>query len=178
MADDSRENVRIEHPNRKKASSKVTRLIVVVLLLASAGLLAIITWGGWDTLEGAKPLQIAYILLYLLMAFLVLRWNRGILPVASALAIIMLIFSAVSAPQWFDRDKAGFTDPALDVSVIGLLTALMVPLQILLIAFAMSGFRQAWNVEVEHGPEDDHGHDEGGERPERAERGDASPAPA
>ena len=177
MADEERD-VRIEHPNRKKASSKVTKLIVVVLLLASAGLLAIITWGGWDALEGAKPLQIAYILLYLLMAFLVLRWNRGILPVASALAIIMLIFSAVSAPQWFDRDKAGFTDPTLDVSLIGLLTALMVPLQILLIAFAMSGFRQAWNVEVEHGPEDDRGRDDGGGRPERAERGDASPAPA
>ena len=31
--------------------------------------LAIITWGGWDTLEGAKPLQIGYIILYLLMAF-------------------------------------------------------------------------------------------------------------
>jgi presenilin-like A22 family membrane protease len=179
MADEERD-VRIEHPNRKKASSKVTRLIVVVLLLASAGLLAIITWGGWDTLEGAKPLQIAYILLYVLMAFLVLRWSRGILPVASALAIIMLIFSAVSAPQWFDRDKAGFTNPALDVSIIGLLTALMVPLQILLIAFAMSGFRQAWNVEVEHGPDDepDPRRDEDDERQERAERGDASPAPA
>ena len=177
MADEERD-VRIEHPNRKKASSKVTRLIVVVLLLASAGLLTIITWGGWETLEGAKPLQIAYILLYVLMAFLVLRWSRGILPVASALAIIMLIFSAVSAPQWFDRDKPGFTDPTLDVSVIGLLTALMVPLQILLIAFAMSGFRQAWNVEVEHGPDDDRGRDDGGGRPDRAERGDASPAPA
>jgi len=177
MADEERD-VRIEHPNRKKSSSRVTRLIVVVLLLASAALLAIITWGGWETLEGAKPLQIAYILLYLLMAFLVLRWNRGILPVASALAIIMLIFSAVSAPQWFDRDKTGFTDPTLDVSVIGLLTALMVPLQILLIAFAMSGFRQAWNVEVEHSPEDDDRGRDDGERPQRAERGDASPAPA
>ena len=114
MADDTRDDVRIEHPNRKKGSSKVTRLIVVVLLLASAGLLAIITWGGWDTLEGAKPLQIAYILLYVLMAFLVLRWSRGILPVASALAIIMLIFAAVSTPQWFDRDKSGFANPTLD----------------------------------------------------------------
>ena len=28
MADDTRDDVRIEHPNRKKASSKVTRLIV------------------------------------------------------------------------------------------------------------------------------------------------------
>jgi hypothetical protein len=174
MADDSRD-VRIEHPNRKKASSKLTRLIVVVLLLASAALLAIVTWGGWDTLEGAKPLQIAYIVVYLLMAFFVLRWSRGVLPVASALAIIMLIFAAVSTPQWFDRDKAGFTDPTLDESIIGLLTALMVPLQILLIAFAMSGFRQAWNVEVEHAPDDD---DRDRDRGSRSERGDASPAPA
>ena len=173
MADEERET-RIEHPNRAKASSKVTRLIVVVLLLASAGLLAIITWGGWDTLEGAKPLQIAYILVYLLMAFLVLRWSRGVLPVASALAIIMLIFAAVSTPQWFDRDKAGFANPTLDESVIGLLTALMVPLQILLIAFAMSGFRQAWNVEVERPPDEDSDRDRGS----RSERGDASPAPA
>ena len=179
MADDTRDDVRIEHPNRKKGSSKVTRLIVVVLLLASAGLLAIITWGGWDTLEGAKPLQIAYILLYVLMAFLVLRWSRGILPVASALAIIMLIFAAVSTPQWFDRDKSGFANPTLDEGLLGLLTALMVPLQILLIAFAMSGFRQAWNVEVEHHPDEDPPPDQDDRDSERRpERGDASPAPA
>ena len=181
MADEDDRDVRIEHPNRKKASSKVTRLIVVVLLLASAGLLAIITWGGWDVLEGAKPLQLAYIVLYIGMAFLVLRWSRGILPVASALAIIMLIFAAVSTPQWFDRDKAGFTNPTLDEGIIGLLTALMVPLQILLIAFAMSGFRQAWNVEVEHHPDDEDEPDRGGrerEPEQRTERGDTSPAPA
>ena len=176
MADEERD-VRIEHPNRKKASSKVTRLIVIVLLLASAGLLAIITWGGWDVLEGAKPLQLFYIVFYIAMAFFVLRWSRGVLPLVAAMAIIMLIFAAVSTPQWFDRDKAGFTNPTLDEGIIGLLTALMVPLQILLIAFAMSGFRQAWNVEVEHGPEDDRGRDED-DRPQRAERGDASPAPA
>ena len=176
MADEPRD-VRIEHPNRKKAASKITRLIVVVLLLASAGLLALVTWGGWDMLEGAKALQIFYIVLYLVMAFFVLRWSRGVLPVTSALAIIMLIFAAVSAPQWFDRDKAGFTSPALDESLLGLLTALMVPLQILLIAFAMSGFRQAWNVEVEHHPDDEDEPDRGREQP-RPERGDASPAPA
>ena len=178
MADPKdRDDVRIEHPNRKKAASKVTRLIVFVLLVASAVVLAIMTWGGWDALEGAKPLQIAYIVLYLLMAFFVLRWSRGVLPVASALAIIMLIFAAVSAPQWFDRDKAGFTNPTLDEGIIGLLTALMVPLQLLLIAFAMSGFRQAWNVEIER-PVEDRGRDERDEQDERAERGDASPAPA
>ena len=175
MADETREDVRIEHPNRKKAASKITRLIVIVLLLASAVLLAIITWGGWETLEGAKPLQIGYILFYLVMAFFVLRWSRGVLPLTSALAIVMLIFAAVSTPQWFDRDKAGFTSPNLDESLIGLLTALMVPLQILLIAFAMSGFRQAWNVEVEH-QEDEDEPDDG--RRDREHRGDASPAPA
>ena len=179
MADEERENVRIEHPNRKKAASKVTRLIVILLLLGSAGLLAIISWGGWDTLEGAKALQIAYIVFYLAMAFFVLRWSRGVLPLTAAMAIIMLIFAAVSTPQWFDRDKAGFTSPNLDESLIGLLTALMVPLQILLIAFAMSGFRQAWNVEVEHHPDDEDEPDRGGrDREPRSERGDASPAPA
>src|SRR5919202_3976009 len=106
---EEQQDVRIEHPNREKASSKLTKMLVVVLLLASAALLAIITWGGWGTLEGAKPLQIGYIIVYLVMAFFVLRWSRGVLPVASALAIIMLIFAAVSGPQWFDRDKAGFT---------------------------------------------------------------------
>jgi lysylphosphatidylglycerol synthetase-like protein (DUF2156 family) len=139
----------IEHPNRRKASSKFTRAFVVLLLLVSAALVAIITVGGWDALEGAKFLQIAYIVVYVVLAFFVLRWSRGVLPLAAALAIVLLIFAAVSTPAWFDRDKAGFTDPALDSDVLGLLTALVVPVQLLLIAFAMSGFRQAWNVEVE-----------------------------
>jgi uncharacterized membrane protein len=140
----------IEHPNRDKAASKLTRAVVVVLLLVSAVLVAIITVGGWDALEGAKALQVAYIVLFLVLAYFVLRWSRGVLPVIAALAIVLLIFAAVSTPAWFDRDKTGFTDPALPADVLGLLTALLVPVQILLIAFAMSGFRQAWNVEVEH----------------------------
>ena len=142
--------VRIEHPNRAKAASKLTRLIVVVLLLVSAFLVAVVTVGGWDVLQGAKALQVSYIVVYVVIAFFVLRWSRGVLPLAAALAIILLIFAAVSAPAWFDRDKAGFTDPAIDEGILGLITALIVPVQILLIAFAMSGFRQAWNVEVEH----------------------------
>src|SRR5215207_9415530 len=141
--------VRIEHPNRKKAASKLTRVIVVLLLLASAAVTAIITIGGWDAIEGAKALQVAYIVVYVVLAFFVLRWSRGVLPLAAALAIVLLIFAAVAAPAWFDRDKTGFTDPALDEGILGLLSALLVPVQLLLIAFAMSGFRQAWNVEVE-----------------------------
>jgi hypothetical protein len=108
-----------------------------------------VTIGGWDALEGAKVVQIAYIALYLVIAFYVARWNRGVLPVAAALAIVLLIFAAVAGPGWFDRDKTGFEDPALDSGLLGLITLLIVPVQILLIAFAMRGFAQEWNVEVE-----------------------------
>ena len=159
--------MRIEHPNRKKAASKLTRLIVVLLLLVSAFLVAVVTVGGWDVLQGAKALQVGYIVVYVVLAFFVLRWSRGVLPLAAALAIVLLIFAAVSAPVWFDRDQPGFTDPAIDEGILGLVTALLVPVQLLLIAFAMSGFRQAWNVEVER-PADE---------PPRG-RGDAAPAAA
>jgi len=157
--------VAVEHPNRKKASSKATRLAVVLLLLATAFLMIVITLGAWDTLVGAKALQVIYIVLYLALAFFVARWSRGVLPLIAALAIVLFIFALVSVPGWFERDKDGFTDPAIPSDVIGLLTAIIVPLQLLLIAFAMRGFQQAWNVEVEH-PAD------GGRR------GDTAPAPA
>jgi presenilin-like A22 family membrane protease len=159
------EHVAVEHPNREKASSKLTKLIVVVLLLASAFLMVLITVGGWDALVGAKALQIIYIVLYVVLAFFVARWSRGVLPLIAALAIVLVIFALVSVPGWFERDKDGFTDPALSSDLLGLLTALLVPVQLLLIAFAMRGFQQAWNVEVER-PVD------GGRR------GDAAPAPA
>ena len=139
----------IEHPNRRKAASKVTKLLIILLLLVSAVLVAIVTIGGWDELQGAKALQVAYIVLYVLMAVLVARWNRGVLPVAAALAIVLLIFAAIAGPAWFDRDKEGFAQTGLDASVLGLVTLLIVPVQALLILAAMSGFRQAWNVEVE-----------------------------
>jgi peptidoglycan/LPS O-acetylase OafA/YrhL len=143
-------DVAIEHPNRKKASSKATRLVVVVLLLATAFLMTVISVGAWDVLVGAKALQLIYIGLYLVLAFFVARWSRGVLPLVAALAIVLFVFALVSVPGWFERDKDGFTDPALSADVVGLLTALIVPLQLLLIAFAMRGFQQAWNVEVEH----------------------------
>jgi uncharacterized membrane protein len=142
-------DVAIEHPNREKAASKVTRAIVILLLLASAFLMLVISVGAWDTLVGARALQGIYIVLYVGIAVMVLRWSRGVLPVAAALAIVLLIFALVSVPGWFERDKDGFTDPAIASDVVGLLTALLVPLQLLLIAFAMRGFQQAWNVEVE-----------------------------
>jgi len=145
--------IEIDHPNREKTASKATRAVVVVLLLASALVMIVITIGAWDVLVGAKGVQILYILLYLGIAYLVTRWSRGVLPVAAALAIVLLIFAAVSVPGWFARDKPGFDDPALASDVVGILTALLIPLQLLLIGFAMRGFQQAWNVEVERYPD-------------------------
>jgi hypothetical protein len=161
------DGVAIEHPNREKASSKVTRAIVIVLLLASAAVMIVISIGAWDVLVGAKALQVIYILVYIGMAVMVVRWSRGVLPVAAALAIVLFIFALVSVPGWFERDRDGFTQPALSADVVGLLTALLVPLQLLLIAFAMRGFQQAWNVEVEQPAEPP---------PPPAPRGEPAPA--
>ncbi|HEX8104223.1 MAG TPA: hypothetical protein VF533_16515 [Solirubrobacteraceae bacterium] len=152
-----RDDLIIEHPNREKAGSKATKAIVILLLLVSVGLLVVATVGGWEKLAGAKPVQIAYIVLYLVFAFFVARWSRGVLPVASALAIILLIFAAVSIPGWYDRDKDGFAETTLPPSVIGTICFIIVIVQILLIAFAMRGFQQAWNVEVERAPDEPRG---------------------
>jgi hypothetical protein len=160
MADD--DQVVIEHPNRRKASSKLARLLVIVLLIASAALVLIISIGGWETLEGAKPIQIALIVIYFVFALFVARWARGVLPMIAGMAIILAIFGAVAAPAWFDRDKDGFTDPALNADVLGLLCVLLVALQIALAIVAMIGFRQKWNVEAER----------------KRERRDREPAPA
>ncbi len=165
-------DVIIDHPNRDKAESKATKGIVFVLLLVSAALVLIVTLGGWSQLQGAQIVAFFYIFIYLLMAFYVLRWNRGVLPVTSALAVLLGVVAAVAAPAWFARSKDGFADAALDPSILGLLTLIIVPVQLLLLAFAMRGFAQKWNVEVERA-EDDHGrpHDGG-------HRGEPQPAGA
>ena len=116
--------------------------------LVSAGILTVIAIGGWDKFQGAKPVTVFYILVYLLFAFYVSRWNRGVLPVASALSVILIIFAAVAAPAWFARDKEGFDSPALPENLLGLLTLSLIPLALLLIVFAMRGFQQQWNIEA------------------------------
>jgi hypothetical protein len=121
----------------------------VVLLLVSAALVLIVTVGGWKVLESAIPVQIAYIAVYLTFAFFAARWNRGVLPVAAALAVLLGIFALVAGPSWFARDKTGFAQPTLNAGLLGLLTLLIVPVQMLLITFAMRGFSQGWNVELE-----------------------------
>ena len=94
-------------------------------------------------------MAIATILIYALMAYYVARWNRGVLPVASAIAILVAVLAAIAAPAWFDRDKAGLHNPALPPSLLGTLCIVLVPVSLFLIAFAMRGFTQEWHVEVE-----------------------------
>jgi len=138
-------------PNRQKAQAKTMKAIVSFVLLVSAGLLLVITIGGWPHLGGASVavMSLLWAGLYVVFALLVSRWNRGILPVVSALAIILAIFAAVAAPDWFARSKDGLDPPPLPDDLLGLLTILVVPVQLLLIAVAMVGFSQEWHVEEE-----------------------------
>jgi uncharacterized membrane protein YgcG len=146
-------SVRIRHPNREKASSQVTKAFVGLLLLVSAVLVAVVTFGGWSALQGAQIISVVYIIVYLLMAYFVMRWSRGVLPLAAALATGLAVFGAIAAPAWFDRAKPDYADPALDPNLLGTITVLIVIIQIVLIVFAMIGFTQKWNIEVEESTE-------------------------
>ncbi len=164
-------NTVVHHPNREKATSKATKSIVIFLLLVTAGLVAIVTFGGWASLQGAQIVSIAYVIVFVVMAYFVNKWNRGVLPLAAALAILLAVVAGIAGPAWFDRDKEGFENPGLPPGILGLLTLIIVPVQFLLIVFAMRGFQQQWNVEVEM-PRDEyereHGGGRGGGRPQYA----------
>jgi len=146
-----REGYELWRPNREKAQSQMTKALVALVLLISAAMLLIITIGGWERLQsfGVAMMTLIYAALYILFAFLIARWQRGILPVAAALAIILAIFAAVAAPGWFARAKEGLDSPALPEELIGLLTLLLVPVQLALIAIALIAFNQNWHVEEE-----------------------------
>jgi hypothetical protein len=139
----------VTHPNRGKPVVQATRVTVVLLLLVSTALILIVTIGGWGTLEGGIPILLAWAFVYLLMAYYTARWSRGVLPMAAALGLLLLIFALVSAPAWFARNKVGYAPPNLNAGLLGVVTLVIVPVQILLIAFAMRGFSQGWNVELE-----------------------------
>ena len=144
------------HPNREKSESKATKAAVTLLLVTSAALILIILIGGWKKQAGMQIVAVAYALLYLLMAYLVAkRWNRGVLPVAAGMAIMMAVVALVAGPAWFSDDKSGFADPGLlPAGILGLLTLILIPVQILLVAFSLRGLQQKWNVEVEVPRED------------------------
>jgi hypothetical protein len=149
------------YPNRDKVASQATRMIVVLILLVSVALMLIVTVGGWSKLQGLKPVNFAWSAIYLVFAFYVSRWTRGLLPIAAALAVLLLIISLIaglgaSGTSWFDRNHYGFASPhslfggtGLNPDTLGVVTLLIAPVQVLLIIFSMRAFSQAWNVEVE-----------------------------
>jgi hypothetical protein len=139
-------------PNREKPGSITTKFVIVFLLLATAVLAGLITIGGWSLLKGGGGMGVVcaiYALLYAFFAFLVVRWSRGILPVAAALSMILAIFCAVGASSWFARNKPGFAEALLSSSLIGVLVIILALLQLILIAAAFFGFSQEWQVEEE-----------------------------
>ncbi len=151
----------VVHPNRDKASCKTVKAIVVLLLFVSVALMLAVTVGGWNKLQGLKVVNFVWAALYLVFAFYVARWNRGLLPIAAAFAVLLLIVALIAGAgaagtSWFDRSDAGFAPTSslfggggLDPNLLGLLTLLIAPVQVLLIFFAMQGFSQGWNVEQE-----------------------------
>jgi lysylphosphatidylglycerol synthetase-like protein (DUF2156 family) len=149
-------------PNRDKATSKATKAIVVLILLVSVALMLFVTMGGWSKLQGLKAVNFAWCLIYLIIAFYIgARWSRGLLPMAAAMAILLLILAVIagtgiSGTSWFDRQHTGFAAPHTifggkgpDPDMLGLITVLIAPVQLLLIFFTMRGFAQGWNVELE-----------------------------
>ena len=151
----------VVHPNRDKASCKLVRLLVVAVLLASVVVMLVLTIGGWSKLEGLKPVNFIWCLLYLIIAVYIWRWARGLLPIAAALGVLMLIIAVVAGTglagtSWSDRSHPGYAAPqslfggsGLTPGTLGLVTILMIPLELLLIIIAMIGFAQGWNVEME-----------------------------
>jgi lysylphosphatidylglycerol synthetase-like protein (DUF2156 family) len=157
----------VVYPNREKPASRTTRAVIVVLLLISVLLMLIVTVGGWSKLEGMKAVNFVWCLVYLVIAYYIAkRWTRGLLPIAAALAILLLLVAliagtGITGTSWFDRNSFGFGAPhtlfggrGLGPDLLGLITLLLVPLQVLLIFFSMMGFSQAWNVELEVPPDE------------------------
>ena len=176
-----REGYELWRPNREKAQNKTTKAIVAFVLLVSAALIIIIVIGGWERMQSPMIaiMTLVWAALYVFFAILIANWNRGLLPVAASLAVIMTIFAAVAAPGWFSRSKDGLDSPILPEDLIGLLVIVLIPVQILLIVVSLIAFGQEWHVEEERpvggrplaGEDDDDGYDEGEHR-------EPSPSPA
>jgi lysylphosphatidylglycerol synthetase-like protein (DUF2156 family) len=152
----------VVYPNRDKAASKTTKLVVALIMLVSVALMLILTIGGWSEFQGLKGINLIVCALYCVLAFYIFtRWARGLLPIAAMFGILLLMLAVVAGTglagtSWFNRSHFGFApskslfgSKGITPDLLGLLTVLLIPVQILLIVFAMIGFRQGWGVEKE-----------------------------
>jgi hypothetical protein len=149
------------HPNRDKPVCKLTRVLVALILLLSVALMLTVTIGGWTKLQGMKPINFIWCAIYLVMAIYVLRWARGLLPIAAALAVLLIAIAAIAGfgvggTSWFDRGHYGyghagslFGGTGLSADAIGTLTLLLIPVEAVLVIAAIVGFAQGWNIELE-----------------------------
>jgi hypothetical protein len=149
------------HPNRDRIICKLTRLFVVLVLLVSVGLMLAVTIGGWSKLEGMTPVNFIWCAIYLVMAFFILRWSRGALPIAAGLAVLLLAIAAIAwlglgGTSWYDRSHSAFGHAhalgggkGLGASELGTLVVLLVPVELVLVIVTIFGFAQGWNVELE-----------------------------
>ena len=86
--------------------------------------------------------------------------------------MVLAIFAAIAAPDWFARSKDGLESPALPEDLLGLLAIVIVGVQILLVVVSMIGFSQEWHVEEERPIDGRSMHGDGGKP------GSPAPAPA
>jgi hypothetical protein len=147
-------NVELDYPNREKAASKLMRVVVILALLVSSALIAYVTVKGWDLMQEAKTLNVVFIIQ-------VLRWSRGVLPMAAGIAAFIAIFSGVSITSWYQRDAPGYADAALSAD-LGCLTTIIFAVQILGIVVTITAFSQNWQEEVERTVPDASGPSRGG----------------
>lgn len=80
--------------NRHRAESKATRVAVIMLLIVSSLLTAVIGVGGASALPPSQQVfTFAAIILFLVMAFYVFKWSRGVLAMSAALAVLLAVLS-------------------------------------------------------------------------------------
>jgi hypothetical protein len=158
---DVRPGYTVIHPNRDRTICKVTRIFVVIVLLISVALMLAVTVGGWSKLEGMTPVNFIWCALYVVMAFFIARWARGLLPIAGVLGLLLLAIALIASvgfggTSWFDRSNSSYAaahalggGSGLSSDTIGTLVLLLVPVELVLIVVAIVGFAQGWNVELE-----------------------------
>lgn len=147
-------NVEHDYPNRDKASSKAMRVVVILTLLVSSALITAVTIKGWDLMQEAKTLNVVFVAVNVVFIIQVLRWSRGVLPMAAGIAAFIAIFSGVSITSWYQRDAPGYADAALSAD-LGLLTTFIFAAQLVVIVVTITAFSQNWQTEVERAVPDD-----------------------
>jgi hypothetical protein len=151
----------VSYPNRERRASQVTKLLVAATLVISTLLMLVVTVGGWSKLAGLLPVNLIWCVVYVTIAYYVLRWARGLLPIAAALAALLLVFAVIATTSldgvsWSDRSAPGyaaahtlFGGGGLTPGTLNTLTIAIAVAQVVLIAIAMRGFSQRWNIEYE-----------------------------